>query len=272
MKHLLTLSFALMLCIGATAQTTVTVTGYDKDGDYELTSAMEQKLTTNAVGPIKLALSHMTDGKVIIAIDGYASRTGTHGINENMGEKRAEQVESFFKRSFPNAIFSPLTKGDRADSRMVIVSWKVIGTANPAPPAPPKNEDLRNALLIGSVPASGTIIILVAWFITSRRKPELQPIAQAEAVVPAIEAPAAPAPEIKFVDVESGGYRYTVPVTIQNGNRYLPFPTQENPNELLRRIDAKAARNCIKKCIENPFYQPTIERLIAEETIKKEKS
>ena len=63
---------------------------------------------------------------------------------------------------------------------------------------------------------------------------------------------------------------HRVTITPRNGMWYTPFPTQKDPAKLVFRKKHRDAVKAVKSCMANPRYQPVIEQLIAEGTIKRE--
>jgi hypothetical protein len=247
---------ALMLSIGAMAQTTgsFTITGYPAK-KYGVEGSMKQQFN-DGVAKMTSALSRAENGELSIDVVGSADQTGPSEKNEDYGLERAQQVENNLLKALPKAhITPPITEGDEANSRMVIVSWKITSPAKPQ--AREKRLQGGAAFIICAIGA----IVLAIVFIRKRGS-----------------STSPPTIEIELVRYDLGDITYLVQIEKHEDGWHLPFKKivggKEDPNTFEVRPELRDARNCVKTCLKNPLHQPAIKKLIAEGKItatKKEK-
>jgi hypothetical protein len=287
MKNLVLASFiALVLGTGATAQTPVKITGYELS-KYAVTGDIEKQIITQVVKPIETALNSSPNSNIAISIDGYADKSGSGGKNDDLGTKRADEVEKYLTRKVPSATFVPtLTKGDEANVRMVVVAWKITPITAPAI-APYPSQRMR--WLIGGAMALGlavaTLITLTVMFRIVSRTPQSAPPSQPQ-VTGVIPAPTPAAREPKWFKVKGNGSIYDVLFTpkVKDDLEGLESPFTINgcpiffPTKFTTERDiTKSLKGCVKDYSENPekdkyHFADQLEQLIAVRKVIKSES
>lgn len=268
MKSVLAFFFACVLSTSAIAQaggstsTTINVTiqGY-VEGEFKVNDGIEQQIITKVVKPIEAAMPS-ANAKLAINVFGYTDHVGITGKNDDLGNRRAEQVGNTLAMKFPEARIIVSTKGDSAGVRKVTVECTI--TTTPPAPAPNSASHQRN-WIIGGV--SFLLIALVAFFFGKRARiePELmlkptiptQPLAEV--------APATSTPESMMREFKKDGkvFLAVVTTTKTDAGWELPFEGLYH-----FRADRKNARRAIKEALEDPERQLEIEKLISQGIIK----
>ncbi len=253
--------FALLVVLAAVALTSraqeVTITGY-QPGEFAVKNGIEQQLNVNVAKQIGSSMARGTGGDLRIFVTGYADKTGSGAENDRIALARAEQVKESLLEQFPKATITNLTKGDEANARMVTVSWKITA-AQPTP-----SQKKSNSGMIVLVAVIGITITIIIITVVARPK-VMQPMPpQAVETIPVAAKPATS----EIVSVEKDGNIYDVPIELKDGMWHTPFPTQADATKIVFRKDRRDAVRAVKACVANPFYKPTIKRLIANGTIK----
>jgi hypothetical protein len=265
-KFMMASSVALMLSIGAIAQTTgsFTVTGYPDNG-FAVKDGIEKQLTSGIVTPIETS-TRESNAEILISVVGFTSKTGSAATNDPLALTRAEGVKNFLLNKFPKATITALSKGDEANSRIVTVSWKITSPAKPQAP----DEKYQPYWVIAGVLIGGVIIFIVLTVSIRRNTPKSN-------VIP--EASAPKEPKIETVRYEMDYYVYLVRIEQREDGYYLPFKKivggKVDPTRFEFRPELRDAKNAVKSCLKNPLHKPAIEKLIANGIItiqKKEKA
>lgn len=249
------------VALTARAQEAVTITGY-QPGEFAVKNGIEQQLNTNVVKRIGSAMARATSEDLRIFVTGHADKTGSGAENDRIALARAEQVKEFLSEQFPKATITDLTKGDEANARMVMISWKITA-AQPA--SPQKKSNL--GMIIMLVAITGIVIVIIIALIARPKATQPMQSVPPPQAVEAIPAAAKPATS-EIVSVEKDGNIYDVPIKLKNGMWHTPFPTQTDATKIVFRKDRRDAVKAVKACMSNPFYKITIKQLIANGTIK----
>jgi hypothetical protein len=241
----------------------VKITGY-QPGEFAVKNGIEQQLNANVVKRIDSAMARTTGEDLRIFVTGHADKTGSGAENDRIALARAEQVKEFLSEQFPKATITDLTKGDEANARMVMISWKIT----PATSAPQQKKSNTGTIMLATV--VGIVVVIVIIAVAARPKAtqpaQLTPPPQITEAIPAATKPATSESEI--VSVEKDGNIYDIPIELKNGMWHTPFPTQADPTKVVFRKDRRDAVKAVKACMSNPFYAPAIEQSIANGTIK----
>lgn len=258
MKNFVAASFvALMLSIGAMAQTngSFTVTGYPENG-FAIKDSIEQQLASGAVAPIEAAVRE-ANAEILISVVGFTSKTGSAAMNDPLALARAEGVKNFLLNKFPKATITAISKGDEANSRIVVVSWKITSPAKPHYEKQRQGYGASDVIIITGV---GVIVISVVVSHKKHATPKILAVAP--------EAPALKGPKIEvLVRYKMGDNVHCVRIKQEETGYSLPFHKivdgKIDPTEFESRKTLREAKNTVKTCLKNPLHQPTIEKLIA---------
>ena len=201
MKRVMTAFFvALILSVGAIAQSTgsFTITGYPENGSA-VKDSIEKQLTSGVVTPIETA-TREPNMEILISVVGFTSKTGSAATNDPLAGARAEGVKNFLLDKFPKATITARSKGDEANSRMVIVSWKITSPAKPQP----REKALRGHTAIVTR-AIGAIVLAIVF--TRKRGNSTSP----------------PTVKIESVRYDLGDITYHVKIEKHEDGWHLPF-------------------------------------------------
>jgi hypothetical protein len=252
------LAVLAVVALTARAQKAVMITGY-QPGEFAVKNGIEQQLDANVVSPIASVTARANGEDLRIFVTGYADKTGSGAENDRIALARAEQVKEFLLEQFPKATITDLTKGDEANARMVMISWKITA----ASPTPLQKKSNSKMIVLVVIIGFAIFIIIVGIARPKATQPmQFTPPPQVEAI-PAAAKPATS----EIVPVEKDGNIYDVPIELKNGIWRTPFPTQADATKIVFRKDRRDAVKAVKACIANPFYAPTIKQLIANGTI-----
>jgi hypothetical protein len=258
-----TFRFFALAVLAAVALTSraqeVKITGY-QPGEFAVKNGIEQQLNVNVAKRIGSAMARATDEDLRIFVTGYADKTGSGAENDRIALARAEQVKEFLLEQFPKATITDLTKGDEANARMVMISWKIT----PVQSAPQQKKS--NSVMIAMVAVIGiSIIIIIAVVARSKATQPVQLVPPPQ-VVEVI--PVATEPEINWVRTENSDGTHDVRVEFKDGMWHTLFPTQKDPTQFIFRKNLRDVVKAVKACMANPFYASTIKQSIANGTIK----
>jgi hypothetical protein len=233
------------------------ITGY-QPGEFAVKGTIEQQLTTQVVDKIKSKLAIVPNGDLRIYVIGYADQLGSAHSKDLIGRDRAEAVQSYLLTKFPKATIIYYSKGDEADSRMVILYWNVT---NPVPQPQPGKRDTRTLPLIGG----GILVIIALVVLVHFAKTNVQPAAVVAPPLPA-ESAAEKSPgllKLLVCDVEQRGRRYVVIIKQMSDGCYTGLP---KPYDFRR--EPRDARKAVVSFLKNPANDAAIEQSIADGTIE----
>ncbi len=257
--YLILLAVVSAACATAQQQKSFTVTGYN-DGEFAIKQPIEQQLDTIASAIQRMGVP---EKEISIEIDGYASKSGSDRVNDGVALNRADQVRSFFKRKFPGATITVISKGDEADKRMVVISLSTIPIPDNA------TRETHAAAHAASVWPYAILALAAAGILffaigRSGKRPAQPEAAQQTASMR--EDPSVPKIPEGSVPVDctrpdgSSCQAYIYPV----GSIWMTlFKTQEAPSGPLFRKDIRKAQYCTRQCVANPDYQSAVDELIA---------
>jgi hypothetical protein len=271
MKTKMVSALLVLGCLALVAETEheIKVTGY-AIGEFAVKGNVERQLERVSA----LISSLRPPGSQIeFSIIGCADQAGTSARNDQLGRSRAEEVKAFLSVKFPDARTVAMTKGDEMDARAVVVKWKFVSAhASPAQSTPKTSTWLWQAVLSGG--SVMLLIVVVVGFVLVVFFGSKKKASRETAEVP--EPPTIPAlavaetSEMRLVQVEINGERYSVPVVRKDGVWHTPFQTQIDPTKAIFRKEFRDAANAVKSCVKNqPYYASVIEKLIAEGTIRR---
>ncbi len=262
-----TFRFFALAVLAAVALTSraqeVKITGY-QPGYYVVTSDMEHQLNANVIKPINSAIAHAGSGDLQIFVKGYADKTGSGKENQGIALTRAEQVKEFLLEQFPKATITNRTKGDDANVRMVMISWKIT------PVAPVSQQKKSDSGMIVLVAIIGIVIFIIIAFAARPKTAQLVQLVPPPPQVMEV-IPVAAKPTMKeIVHVKKDGNIYDVPIELKDGMWHTPFPSVRYPTKVEFRKDPRDAVKIIKSYMadKNGYHATTIKQLIANGTIK----
>jgi hypothetical protein len=241
----------------------VKVTGYQPD-EFAVKGTIEHQLATQVVDRIGSELSRIKNGNLAISVVGYADQVGSEATNDRIGKDRAEAVENYLKTKFPEASIAYYSKGDEANSRMVIISWKIAALA--AQPQP-KPEKKNTEIMVVSLAAIGLAVLVIGSLFFKGRDNNHQPVTQPVAdETPSLDVSTPPQPETRTMEYKKDDVVYLVPLILKDDRWHTPFPA---PND--SRVTFHDAKKAVRGGMRD---QPAIENLVAQGiiTVKGEKS
>jgi hypothetical protein len=131
MKKIIVFAF-MLLCIPCLSAADDLAIEYDpliihgwEENEYALKGESESQ-TEIAIDHIKGYIAENPDLKLVLLIEGCASTTGIHPVNDRFGDIRAEQVANRMQYAFPNAEINPISRGQSRPERKVIVTAKFV--------------------------------------------------------------------------------------------------------------------------------------------------
>jgi hypothetical protein len=134
----------------------LTISGW-RENEFALKGEPEQE-TEMAIAQIQCLVAENPGLKLVLLIEGCASTTGIHPVNDHFGDVRAEQVASKLRYAFPDAVINPISRGQSREDRKVIVtpkfaSDKIVDLTQAADRLSGKIDELDKKLASVDLPA-----------------------------------------------------------------------------------------------------------------------
>ncbi len=266
MRSMTVLFCTIAWCIAASAQSTVTVTGFE-NGKYSIVEnpGIEQQLSAAVIPAIANTITAIrAQGKTVaIKVTGYASRDKADQgrLNDDVSWARANAIAQSLRYSFPGIEIDPVPGGSRANARIVVVEWKIVPMPGGATAPAPKDAKTPSAVRMGIASAFTIGMTLLAVFFFAKRR------RRQTATHPPTE-PALPAQREPHVEYYHCG-DYLVPITKIGDEFVTPFPNKEDPSTLNKRPTRQEARKVVQLFMKRLFDKPAVQELIANGTIRK---
>lgn len=186
-----------------------------------------------------------------IWIEGFADKTGPEAENDEWGDKRRRQMNSFLSHKFPDAKVESISRGTSRNMRAVFVEWKYVPipvTPAPVAPAPVVPQAEKPAKQSFNIVALSLVAIILAiilcvvifvlpWKISKNKEPKSG---------------------TRWLNVTVNGEKYSVVIEFKDGKFISPFKSRSGSQ--IVRDDLKGIVDSLKGCLtKDEFAQQKIE-------------
>jgi hypothetical protein len=239
------------------------ITGY-KTGMYILSDVQEDQLNKNVITKISEELT-VCQNKVgaknrietMITIIGHSDRTGSQIENQDLSQKRAEQIKKRLNGKFSNVMITDYSEGDKKDVKKVVVNWdfKITPIVNQESnkQGDKKYEFLQMIILIIAAVVLAGGAVFYALHAKTKKLPG------PEIVNEIIKEKQSSYDEI--LTIKYNGKSWDLDVSVVGGFYKLPLRNKNRQDLFLSKPNGKKARDEFRQCLGDPDYQNQINEL-----------